>query len=62
MNIGMNTGAMMAHLAEALPMARLISAESITKAIISGMSPSPEASSNAAPFTAKIRPRLVQRK
>ncbi len=62
MNMGMNTGAMMAHLADALPMTRLIRADTITNDTISGTSPSPAACSPSAPFTAKISPRLVHLK
>ena len=62
MNIGTKTGAITAHFADALPMTRLISAESRTNASMSGMPPSPEARSASAPLTAMIRPRFDQLK
>ena len=62
MSMGTKTGAMMAHLADALPMARLIVADSTMKARNSGMSGRPLSRSKPAPSTAKIKPRWVQLK
>ena len=62
MNIGTNTGAMTAHLADALPMKRLMSEDSTTNASMRGTPPSPEARSVSAPLTAMMRPRFVQLK
>ena len=62
MNIGTKTGAMTAHLADALPISRLSADDSSTKASISGTPPRPEARSVSAPLTAMIRPRFVQLK
>ena len=51
-----------AHFAEALPMNRLMAAETSTNATISGMVPSPDAFRASAPWIAKMRPRFVHPK
>ena len=48
--------------AEALPIDRLITADSSTKDRISGMSPRPDLPRKSAPLIAKIKPRLVHLK
>ncbi len=62
MNMGMNTGAMIAHLALALPITRLIAAATNTKQSMSATGPRFAAFSTSAPLMAMIRPRLVQLK
>ena len=57
--MGTNTGAMKAHLAEALPIRRFSKADSNRKEIIRGMGPSPEACKLSAPLMARIMPRFV---
>jgi len=61
-NIGINTGAMIAHFADALPMAILISPDNKINKIMSGISPSPEAITRFAPLMAKMMPRLLHLK
>ena len=57
--IGMNTGARMAHLADALPMNRLRNADKRMKQIISGRPVNPMFFRNSAPWMAKINPKLL---
>ena len=62
MNIGTNTGAISAHLAEAEPMKRLMNAVSRMKSTNSGKADRPSALRDSAPLTAMIRPSCVQLK
>ena len=57
--MGTNTGATMAHFAEAEPMNRLMKAANSTKNTIIGMGPMPEVRKNSAPFKARMVPSLV---
>ena len=61
-SIGTNTGASSAHLAEALPIRRLISAENSTKPTSSRVTPGSRALSNAAPLMAQMIPSWLQAK
>ncbi|MPN36936.1 hypothetical protein SDC9_184448 [bioreactor metagenome] len=58
MNMGTNTGAMIAHFAEALPMNMLRNADSKRKARISGMPVKPIWLKNWAPSIATTKPKL----
>jgi hypothetical protein len=57
-NIGTNTGAITAHLADALPMNRSVVAENTTNATSMGVVPTPVAFSASAPSTAVTSPRF----
>ena len=62
MNIGTKTGAISAHLADAEPMKRLMTAVSRMKLPNSGSADRPSDLSDSAPLTAMIRPSCVQLK
>ena len=62
MNIGMNTGAISAHLAEAEPMNRFTVAVSRMKQMNSGTVGRPSDFRKSAPSTANTRPSCVQLK
>jgi hypothetical protein len=55
----MNTGARIAHLAEALPMKRFKKADKRMKQIINGKPVKPIFFKNSAPLIARIKPRLL---
>ena len=59
MNMGTNTGARIAHLAEAEPMNRFMKAEKRTKMTISGMRPMSTLPRKSAPARAMMVPSLV---
>ena len=54
MNMGTNTGAITAHLAEALPMKRLINPDRTMNASMRGMAPNPKDLSREAPSMASV--------
>ncbi len=62
MNMGMNTGATSAHIADALPISRLMTAVSTTKLISSKVVPGLSASSSEAPLMAEMMPSWLQAK
>ena len=59
MNIGMNTGARMAHLAEALPINKFRNADRMMKQMMSGRPVNPMFFKNSAPLMARIKPKLL---
>ena len=59
MNIGTNTGANIAHFAEALPINKLTKATKMTKATINGTPVKPISLRNSAPLMAMIGPKLL---
>jgi hypothetical protein len=59
MNIGINTGAKIAHLADALPIKRFKNADKRMKQIINGKPVKPTLFKNSAPLIARIKPRLL---
>ena len=59
MNIGTKIGAMIAHLAEADPINRLMKADRMIKRITNGTPVNFIDSKNSAPFTDRIVPRFV---
>ena len=60
--MGMKTGAMIAHFADALPMNKLIIADSTINASMSGICPNPDDFKIFAPSIAMINPRFVHLK
>ena len=59
MNIGIKTGARIAHLADALPIKRFKKADKRMKQIINGKPVKPMLFKNSAPLIAKIKPKLL---